>query len=445
MGSSIPNACIYLLWWGEVLANGFFLYQLCRPFTAFRKGRLWKVLLLLTFAGSSGMVIWIGDPNLLYTLPVYFLLFLLCTKGDMTGRLAVCIIFFCLEMSVCALLDTYVQVLDRSLLYDLLVRLLRTAIFGALWLLLRRRFPAQQAHLSRRLWKLVLALAAMPLCALIAVVLLTFQKHESAAVDALAMNQGLVVLPFVLMTSVVLLFAVRILADQEQLEQASRLAGLREVYYQGLRQQEQQVRQLRHDLRNHLTVVQGLLEKGDTQGAAGYLDEMAGSPALRGGRRFCENETANVVLSAKAEVMEQTGITADFAVSLPRVLPVTDTDLAALLGNALDNAIEGVQNAATKKIILRCRLDKGLLMLRVENPAGSAIHPDLSTTKRETASHGFGLPGMREITRRYHGTLDAKVEDGQFSLIVCLMVPAAVTESDRQHQRSFMQKNGTNA
>ena len=133
------------------------------------------------------------------------------------------------------------------------------------------------------------------------------------------------------------------------------------------------------------------------------------------------------------------------AVSLPGVLPVTDTDLAALLGNALDNAIEGVQNAATKKIILRCRLDKGLLMLRVENPAGSAVRPDLSTTKRETASHGFGLPGMREIARRYHGTLDANVEDGQFSLIVCLMAPSAVAESDRQHQRSFMQKNGTNA
>ena len=81
-----------------------------------------------------------------------------------------------------------------------------------------------------------------------------------------------------------LLFAVLILADHERLEQSSRLAGLREVYYQGLRQQERQVRQLRHDLRTHLTVVQGLLEKGDAQGAAGYLDQLSGSPALRGGR-----------------------------------------------------------------------------------------------------------------------------------------------------------------
>ena len=425
MGTSILSAFLYVRWCVDILANGFFLYQLCRPFIAFRKGRFWKVLFLLTFAGSSGMVIWIGDPNLLYTLPVYFGLFLLCTKGDLAGRLAVCIIFFCLEMSVCALLDSYLQVLSGDDLYrwyDVATRLARPAVFGTLWLLLRRRFPAQQVRLSRRLWKLVLALAAMPLCALIAVVLLTFQKYESDAVSALALNQGLAVLPFVLVTSIVLLFAVLILADHERLEQSSRLAGLREVYYQGLRQQERQVRQLRHDLRNHLTVVQGLLEKGDAQGAAGYLDQLSGSPALRGGRRFCENETANVVLAAKAEIMERSGITADFAVSLPRELPVADTDLAALLGNALDNAIEGVEGTGEKRITLRCRVDKGLLMLRVENPVGTEINPDLATTKADKSAHGFGIPGMREIAERYHGTLEVGVADNQFTLVVCLIV-----------------------
>lgn len=422
MGTVLWNIWFYGLWWIDILANGFFLYHLCRPFVTFRSGRLWKAVFLLTLAISSGMVIWIGDPNLLYTLPIYFLLFFLCTRGDWVGRLTVCVVFFCLEMSVCALLDTYIQAVDTGRLYDLLVRLLRTAVFGALWLLLRRRFPAEQVHLTRRLWQVVLGLAVMPLCALIAVVLLTFQKYESAAVNALALNQGLVVLPFVLVTSLVLLVAILILADHERLERASQLAGLREVYYQGLQQQERQVRQLRHDMRNHLTVVQGLLERGDTQGAVGYLEQMAGSQALQGVRRFCENESANVVLSAKAETMEQAGITADFAVSLPKDLPVADTDLAALLGNALDNAIEGVQNIAVKKITLRCRVDKGLLMLRLENPVGGEVNPDLSTTKADKFSHGFGIPGMREIAERYHGTLDADVKDGCFILFICLMI-----------------------
>ena len=422
MGTVLWNIWFYGLWWIDILANGFFLYRLCRPFVMFRKGGLWKAVFLLTLAFSSGMVIWIGDPNLLYTLPIYFLLFFLCTRGDWVGRLTVCVVFFCLEMSVCALVDTYVQAVDTDRLYDLLVRLLRTAIFGAFWLLLRRRFPAEQVHLTRRLWQVVLGLASMPLCALIAVVLLTFQKYESAAVNTLALNQGLLVLPFVLVTSLVLLVAILILADHERLERASQLAGLREVYYQGLQQQERQVRQLRHDMRNHLTVVQGLLERGDTQEAAGYLEQMAGSQALQGVRGFCDNESANVVLSAKAEAMEQAGITADFAVSLPRELPVADMDLAALLGNALDNAVEGVKSAKEKRIILRCKVNKGMLMLRVENPVGAAVNPDLATTKADKSAHGFGIPGMREIAERYHGTLDADVKDGCFILFICLVI-----------------------
>lgn len=419
---------LYAGYFLTVAASGFFLYRLCVPFVRPRRGRFWKALLFLTLAGTSGMVIWIGDPNLLYTLPVFFALFFLATRGDRVGRLAVCMILFCLEMSVCALLDTYVERINRDALYDVLVRMARPLVFGPLWLLLRRLLPRETVALSRRLWKLVLGLAAMPLCALVAVVLLTFRRYESAEVYAVAMNQGMVVLPFVFLTSLVLLFAILILADHERLEQADRLAGLREVYYQGLRQQERQVRQLRHDLRNHLTVVRGLLEKGDAQGAAGYLDQMSVSPALRGVRRFCENETANVVLAAKMEIMERAGIAADFAVSIPKKLPVADTDLAALLGNALDNAIEGVEAAAEKKITLRCRVNKGLLMLQVENSVGTTVAPDLATTKADKSAHGFGIPGMREIAERYGGTLSAGMSGDNFELVVCLPAsgPAAL-------------------
>lgn len=410
---------LYVGYFLTVAASGFFLYRLCTPFVRLRRGRFWKALLFLTLAGTSGMVIWIGDPNLLYTLPVFFALFFLSTRGDRVGRLAVCIIFFCLEMSVCAFLDSYVERIN-DLFYDVLVRLARPLVFGPLWLLLRRRMPREPVVLSRRLWKLVLGLAAMPLCALIAVVLLTFRRYDSIEVNTVAMYQGMVVLPFVFLTSLVLLFAILILADHERLEQAERLTGLREVYYQGLRQQETQVRRLRHDLRNHLTAVRGLLEQGDEQGAIGYLDQIAGSPALRGTRRLCENEAANAVLTAKAEAMEREGVAADFAVSLPRDLPVADMDLCALLGNALDNALEGTRDAGERRITVRCKADKGLFMLRVENTLGGAVQPDLATTKADKAAHGFGIPGMREIAERYGGTLDAGAREGAFELVVCL-------------------------
>ena len=165
------------------------------------------------------------------------------------------------------------------------------------------------------------------------------------------------------------------------------------------------VRRLRHDLRNHLTAVRGLLEQGDEQGAIRYLDQMTNSPALRGTRRLCENEAANAVLTAKAEAMEREGVAADFAVSLPRDLPVADMDLCALLGNALDNALdnalEGTRDAGERRITVRCKADKGLFMLRVENTLAaqcSRILPPPRPTKPPTASASPGCGRSRSAT-----------------------------------------------
>lgn len=407
------------LWYILLLFNGYVLYRLAAPFLFMRKNWWWRAILLLLFAGSSGMVIWVGDPNLLYTLPVFLAVFFLCTRGDWVGRLTMCLVFFCLVMSVCALLDTY---LEFSGVYDIVTRLARPLMFGVLYLLLRRRLPEEPVSLSHRLWRLVLGLSAMPFCALAAVVLLTYTKYDSPAAYSQAMNLGMVVLPFVLLTSVMLLRAILVLSDHEKLERSSQLASMREIYYQGLCHQERQVRTLRHDLRNHLTVIRGRLEQGDTAGALSYLEELSGSAALRGTQRICDNSTANAVLTAKAEALRQSGVEPDFVVSLPENLPLADTDLTALLGNALDNAAEGIQGAAEPRVSVRCKVDKGLFMLRVENSIGTPVKPDLSTTKADKSAHGFGLPGMQEIAVRYGGTLSAKTQGKQFELLVCIPV-----------------------
>ena len=407
-----------------LLGAGWLLFRLCRPFVPVKEKRRWRLLLFLTFCGTSAMVIWVGDPNLLYTLPVFLALFFLCTRGDRVGRLAVAAIFFSFIMSVNALVDTYVgELLLHAPFGDLAARLVRPALIGLVYLFLWRRLPGEPVRLSRRLWKLVLGLAAMPLCSLAAVVLLTYQRYDSGLVYSLSTRLGLAVLPVVLVTTVALLLAILVLNKHEEMEKQGRLASLREVYYQGMRQREEQVRQLRHDLRNHLAAAYGLLESGDPEGAKAYLGKLTGHAGLQGVRRYGPNEMVNVVLSAKAEELERAGLRPEFAVSLPERLFVSDVDLCALLGNALDNAREGAQGCAGAKVRLRCRLDKGLLMLRVENPVAGPVPDDLTTTKPDRDAHGFGIPGMREIARRYGGTLEAGAEQGKFQLLVCLPEP----------------------
>lgn len=415
-----------LFWMAVSCLNGLFIYKLAVPFILFKEKKWAKPILYVLFTGSAGMVIWVGDPNLLFTLLVFFPCFLLCTQGDLSQRLSLMLIFFCLIMSVCAILDTYLM--HAGAYYDQVTRLLRPVIFGGLYFLLRKRLPPEPPKLSRRLWRLTLGLGAMPFLSIVAVVALSYNIHESLLVQSQALRQGLVVLPMALGSALLLLLALLTLADYERLQQQERLAALREQYYQNLRREQNQVRTLRHDLRNHLAALQGLLEDSQSAKALDYVNQLEASPAFAGSRRLCAHEAANAVLAAKLEEMERLGLQPDIQAALPEQLSISDVDLCALLGNALDNAMEAAVKARNKQISLRCRVEKGVLMLKVSNALTGEEKDDLRSTKADRARHGFGLPGMREIAGRYGGSLEAGPRDGRFELLACLPVTAPAAE-----------------
>lgn len=418
----IITPLLWLTWLAVSCLNGLFIYRLAAPFIPFKAKKWARPTLYILLTGSAGMVIWVGDPNLAFTLLVFFPCFLLCTQGELPQRLSLALIIFCYIMAVCAMLDTYLMHVDA---YDLLTRLLRPVIFGGLYFLLRKQLPPEPPKLSRRLWRLMLGLGAMPFLSIVAVVALSYNIHESLLVQSQSLRQGLVVLPMVLGSSLLLLLALLTLADYERLQQQERLASLRELYYQNLRWEQNQVRSLRHDLRNHLAALQGLLEDGQTGKAIDYVNQLEDSPAFAGSRRLCGHEAANAVLSAKLEEMERLDLIADIHIALPEKLIISDVDLCALLGNALDNAIEAAVKAPDKRITLRCRVEKGVLMLKVSNALTGEETKDLHSTKADSTHHGFGLPGMREIAGRYGGSLEAGPHDGRFELLACLPVKAA--------------------
>ncbi|MCI9331595.1 MAG: GHKL domain-containing protein [Oscillibacter sp.] len=419
---------VNLPWFLLGLASGLFLFRLLSAFLPVKPRRTWRVGLIFSLTVISGQIIWLGDTNLLFTLLAFVPLLMLSSRGNRVGRLAVTVIFFCLIMPVNAVLDTYYAPamahfgLDNVFYFT--DKFIRPGVWGLLYLAARKRLPEKPPQLSPRFWNLVLLLAAMPFSALLAVVLLPLLQSDYIYSDfllhGLIMNLGVAVLPFIFLTALALLYAILVLEKHQRLEEAERLASLRESYYQGLRREERQVRTLRHDLRNHLTALRGLVELGAGDRALQYIDQLADSSALRGGKRLCENDAANAVLSAKAEAMGRTGLTADFSVSLPKALPLAEVDLCALLGNAVDNAMEAAEGAEDKTVLLRCRTEKGLFMLRVENAYAGDLSPDLATTKADKASHGFGLAGMREIAERLGGSLETRAGGGRFQLVVCL-------------------------
>lgn len=409
--------------WIMPALNGFFIYRLFTSFAAVKSRKIWKVLLYLILAGSSGMVIWVGDHNLILTFPVYLAVCLCCTSGDRFGRIAVIFTFFCMEMSVCALIDTYISFSDffyYEYNYEYITGICRTVIYAVIYLLLKKRLPIKEISLPERLWKIILGLAIMPLCSMLAVVTLTDDAFFGAVETSVLNNLGLAVLPFTLLTSFVILMAIVAFMNYDELEREHQFFEMREEYYHNLKQQEESIRLLRHDMRNHLVSVQSFLTERNVEQAVKHLNELLGSTAMQGRRQFCRNETANVVLQAKADAITRSGLEYDFRVEIPENISVSDIDLCSLLGNALDNAVRAAALAKDHRIVVRCRCDKGLLMLKVTNAYSGELNESLRTTKADKENHGMGLIRMREIAAQYDGYLETNITESRFELIICL-------------------------
>ena len=378
------------------------------------------MLLFSTLMLTSGTVIWLGDNNFAIILPLYLMGVLVATTGDLLGRITVGGVFYCFIMSVCAMADTYLGPLDRFGFYDIASGMVRPLIFGIFYLIFYKRLKGKTIHLPHHLWKICAGLALLPFASLAALILPAYWMPESILLHDFNWFQGTVILPISLLASLILFYSILVLADYESKEQAASFSKMRELYYQDLKKEQVQVRTLRHDLRNHLNTTLGLLERNETEQAKQYLLRLADSQSLYSYLRICDNEIINIVMSSKREDMKQYGITMDIHISLPATLPIADTDLCALLGNALDNAIEAAQNSENKQITIRCKAERGLFMLRIENSMSGKCHPDLSTTKQDKKFHGFGLAGMQEIVARYGGFLETEAKDDLFELIVSI-------------------------
>lgn len=377
-----------------------------------------QVLLYLLLGATFGLPSWLGDENPILLFPFFMLGFLLLLPGEKLPKLVIGGIFYALLISFNMLVD--------SMYFGNTIQMVmlgcKTLAWCALSWFLFRMIPPGGLRLSKKLWVLVGGLTLAPLVSTLSFSIWgnEFQTEEQYQFySAILQSFGYTILPFVLISALTLLAAAVVLSRHEALEQENTLAALREAYYTGLKQEQTGLRTLQHDLRNHVAAMQGLLEQSKQAQVAEYLAQLADSPAFCSGKRYAANEAANVVLCSKAGQMEAAGLVPDFQVELPATLSIPAAELCALLGNALDNAIEGAAKSQNRTVTLRARLEKGMFLLQVQNAVSGAVNSNLSTTKQDTSRHGFGIAGMRQIAQGYGGSLEATAKDGCFTLLVC--------------------------
>ncbi|MGN0483679.1 MAG: sensor histidine kinase [Lachnospiraceae bacterium] len=168
------------------------------------------------------------------------------------------------------------------------------------------------------------------------------------------------------------------------------------------------LRSLRHDMNNHLGILQNLLEIGAYEETSDYLRSISEDLKIANQYVFTENQMLSVLLNTKISHATALRIPIDTDI-LVNEIPLEDKDLCAIIGNLLDNAIEAAEKAEQPSISFSMQREEDCLIIRCENSFSETPvfeNGKLITSKENKTLHGIGTQNILSTAKRYDGSAE---------------------------------------
>lgn len=193
-------------------------------------------------------------------------------------------------------------------------------------------------------------------------------------------------------------------------------------HYQELESHMREVRSLRHDMKNHVLVLENFIQNGKMTEAEDYLQEIKAhqewknKPVVNVG-----NELVNAVLSDG--IGKNKEVRFDCEGILPANMKISDFDLCTIFSNLLSNSMEACKSISDgeKKIALSIKTFQNKLLISMENTVDHKVPIEQLgkfTTKKDAKNHGYGIYNVKQTVEKYHGEIEFCQEGNRFQVKV---------------------------
>lgn len=267
-----------------------------------------------------------------------------------------------------------------------------------------------------------ISICLIPLISLYMIYIL-FQKNDLS-------NSEIVISIFILLFENLIIFYLYdvIILKLENEAKQKLLIQQNNFYSQQLKLMEisiQSTKEIRHDLRNHLSSIRTLSNENKNNSISDYIDKMLNSMYME----LYISNTGNIVIDSiinfKYEEAYKKKIYFNLDIKVPPNMEVEDFDITIILGNLLDNAIQAVDKIEDKKINISIKYDKGRLLIKVSNKFNDFLvynNGELVSTKKDKENHGLGIKNIKDVLDKYKGEINFSTYDSLFSVNIILYV-----------------------
>lgn len=192
-----------------------------------------------------------------------------------------------------------------------------------------------------------------------------------------------------------------------------------------IRQSQEQVRSIRHDIKNHLLLLGMYLQNHKYDQAETYLQEMQQKITFDKEYAKTGNLEVDSILNYKLNQIHALGTELNVQINVPDHTLIPAIDLNTILGNLLDNAAEALQHVEKRTLQVIMNYSKGVLYIGIYNSFDGIVKKhgnQFLSLKSDQNEHGIGLHNVEQIVEKYDGTLSIDHSTDMFKVDLLLYI-----------------------
>jgi len=227
--------------------------------------------------------------------------------------------------------------------------------------------------------------------------------------------------------AIVILYLQNELFKKSSIKQERDLMNLlwknKQEQYEISKENIEMLNQKSHDLKHQIQALRKLNKEEFDK----YLDDLENTVEIYDSIVKTGNDVFDTILTEKSLYCKKRNIQVTCVADGSQMDFIETIDLYAILGNAIDNAIEAVdkfEEPEKRQIDVTIHRQKNFLVMNFMNPIPEQLIFEDEfpvTTKKDKKFHGFGLRSIQHFVKKYDGVLNISEEDGCFSLKI--MIP----------------------
>lgn len=192
-------------------------------------------------------------------------------------------------------------------------------------------------------------------------------------------------------------------SENEKLKMVNKILGYSNEQHQILEEKAKEVRKIKHDIVNNLSVIQSLFNENKNEEGLQYLENLIGDANKTVQTTIIKYPYLNALFNFKKYKFDDIKFVYEIGdIELSKVM---EFDCCTILSNLLDNAIEEINRCSSndRTIKLKLKDQSDTIIIMVSN----AYHQQksLNTEKQNKNEHGMGLTIVNAIVKKYNGEL----------------------------------------